>query len=243
MKIAILSATIAFIAAMVAQGVSHRFTLKREKKKYNKEILQEFILPYFSDVILYIETETAFRKGHDVEAGIQPDKIIKSLSEKVSYANKDVLTALIEYRNSITYFDGRGEAKNLAVLRVFYLFLDYSKEVLRESEFADQNLFEKIEKNMKLYGLSYILTDSIGWENTVNVLIYKWVWGHNFYDKVQLHILKEVVNEKNIEVINCTHKKTHLIAIMESEYNSSSLRDMEFLFECLHEAKVNFNKL
>ena len=87
LKLAIFSAIVAFLAAMVAQWISHRLTIKRENQKYNNEVIQEYILPRLNDVMLYIDTETHFRKGHDVEVEVKPEEIIKNIEYKVKYAN------------------------------------------------------------------------------------------------------------------------------------------------------------
>lgn len=79
MKAAILTATVAFVAAVCAQWISHLFSKLRERTKENNEIIQELILPNINDVILYLETETHYRKEHDVEIEIKPEEELREL--------------------------------------------------------------------------------------------------------------------------------------------------------------------
>lgn len=203
MEVAVFSATIAFLAAMTAQWLSHRFAIKREITKYNNEVIQEFVLPNLNDVLLYIDTETAFRKQHDVEVDLLPEKIIGSIKDKIKYADKNIINSLFDYENSITYFDGRGESKNVATLKAFYLFLDYSLTILQKSSFENEYLINKINRGIKLYGISSILTDLVGKESTINLLVYNWAWRNDAFQRIPKHVLDSLIKDKyNDERLN-----------------------------------------
>lgn len=205
--------------------------------KSNNEIIQEYILPNLNEVMLYIDTETHFRKGHDVEVEVIPEEIIKTIESKVKYANKYLVNALFDYQNSYSYFDGRGEAKNLAIFKVFYFFLDYSLAILKKSSFENEYLLSKISKRLKLYGISFILTDLVGKEETINVLSYNWAWRSDAFDRIPIHQLERILKDYEKEPVNASHEMVQLINVIEKEYKQSDVSDSEFLFEILTDAR------
>ncbi|RAU91039.1 hypothetical protein [Paenibacillus sp. YN15] len=123
---AIITASVALIAAVGTQFISHFLTAKREKDKENKSIYQEFITPFLSDVLFYFSTETDWRKEHDVERTIDRDQVVQQIAEKISFGDSNLINAIFDYTSSITFFDGRGESKNTSVLIVFFWYLNYS---------------------------------------------------------------------------------------------------------------------
>lgn len=239
MEIAIFSATIAFLAAMTAQWLSHRFAIKRETTKYNNEVIQEFVIPNLNEVLLYIETETAFRKQHDVEVELLPEKIIENIKHSIKYADEYIINSLFDYENSITYFDGRGERTNIEISRAFYLFLDYSLAALQKSSFENEYLIDKISRGLKLYGISSVLIDLVGKENTISLLMYNWAWRNDAFKRIPKHsldaLIKDNYNDKKLN--NSAHEKLKLLNIIENEFRNSVVNDAEFIFEILNEAR------
>lgn len=70
---------------------------------------------------------------------INPEEIVTKLQEKIRYGNARILNALYRYFNSAAYFEGRGEAKNLATYDVFYHFLDHAYHIIEKADSKMKN--------------------------------------------------------------------------------------------------------
>lgn len=96
---------------------------RREKIKEYKAITQNFILPYLNEVWLFIDLKTDVRKETSLPfIEIQSEELITKMQNQVRYGNAGLVKALYRYFNAAAFYDGRGEAKNLATYDVFYHF-------------------------------------------------------------------------------------------------------------------------
>ncbi|WP_144788228.1 hypothetical protein [Lysinibacillus fusiformis] len=232
---AIITATVAFIAALIAQFLSHHFSRKREEIKEYKQVNQELIFPNLNDVILFIETETHFRKGHDVEETIDPNKIIKEFQSKISYGNTSLISALHRYRNSFAYFDGRGEGQNMRTFEVFFTYLGYAEESLKKSNIHDDYLLKLIKNNQKIYGISFLLADLIGKEKTFQLLSHRWLWSYDFLDRISTSLLEELIANYNNHSVDNHKLMCFINVIKEGFYESSDLEGMGYLKDLVEE--------
>lgn len=204
-EIAIFTATVAFVAAMLAQLLSHNLTRRRENIKDKKIVVQELVLPVLNDVILYIDTEMDFRKGHDVEVEIDSKEIIRKISNNVKYGNSKLINAIFKYKQSVTFFDGRGGNERRQTYSVFYFFLDYAIDVLHRSDYTDEYLLDIIDKSQKLSGLAYLLMDLLGVEEALRILSYKWQLTNEFWKEISNDSLDIILSEKFSKHSNVEH--------------------------------------
>src|SRR5699024_12673781 len=78
------------IKANAVQFLSHFFSQRCETKHRRNDIYQEFIYPFLPEGLLDYDTETNFRKEHDVEQKVDIENLLNKISEKVSYGNTDL---------------------------------------------------------------------------------------------------------------------------------------------------------
>jgi hypothetical protein len=178
----ILTLFTAFFGAAVAQFLSHFLTLNREKKKEAKSVYQEFVYPFINDVLLFVETETHFRKNSDVEKEIDGEKLLQEISNKIKFGNTKLLESIHNYNLSATFFDGKGYAKDVNKLKVFFWFLDYSFEKIKGFEGFDNQMLMKIQKIQKWYGIWILLAEIYGYHSSINILKWKWVLSEKYID-------------------------------------------------------------
>jgi hypothetical protein len=192
---AIITASVALIAAVGAQFLSHILTARREKIKDNKTIYQEYISPFLNEVLFYFETETDWRKGHDVERTIDGDGLVEQLSDKIKYGDPNLLNSIYKYTSSITFFDGRGEAKNINKLKTFFWYLNYSSQIIQNLKLENRELIEKINYTSKMYGIWAILTDLYGFYSATKFLSWKWAWEYkDFLNSLPMENLRNIIN-------------------------------------------------
>ena len=195
---AIITASIALLAAIGAQMLSHWFTLRRERKKDAKKTYQEFIYPFLNDILLFVNTETDFRKDHDVEIPINSDGLIKQIEKKISLGNSKLLNAIYFYRHSITFFDGRGMSRDVSILNIFFEFLSYSNEILKHTGDANNDILVNIKETQKLYGIWSVLTNIYGFETSSDILRWKWLWSKGYLDRITLEELTVLMNQPHV---------------------------------------------
>lgn len=63
MEQSLITVSAAFSGALIAQVISHSFSVSREKKKDQREIYQNLFAPIIPEVFVYIDSKTYFHGG------------------------------------------------------------------------------------------------------------------------------------------------------------------------------------
>ncbi len=134
-EIAILiSAITALIVSLIAQILTHYFSIRREVQKYTNEIYQNFISSILVELFLFYDTRTAFRRGHDIQLDDEVKnykKIVKSIEENRKYIG--INTLFLNYQ-MITFmnFDESGFLTFVRQLSVFKSVIDDSYKIIKQ---------------------------------------------------------------------------------------------------------------
>lgn len=191
---AIITASVALLAATGAQFLSHYLNIKREKKKNENEIYQEFIYPFLPEVLLYYDTETNFRKGHDVEQEVNLQDLLIRISQKVSYGNLKLLSAFYQIKKTDHFFDGRGYSKERNILRFMFWYLNYAIEILKEKQKKEKSdLLLEVERVQKLYGLWILLAEEMDFPLATELMKYDFYFYQSFLQEIDVDILREII--------------------------------------------------
>lgn len=188
----------AFIGAVIAQILSHWFSLRREKEKEAKTIYQELISHNLNEIIFYLEIETNFIQEHSVMKHIDSESILNDISSKISYGNVKLMKSILDYKKSLIFIDSRGYEQNTSIFRVFFYFLDYALVILKKSKIKDDKLYEEIIKSQKLYGIWTLLNDIVGWESSKRILKYSEAWTIFFYYSLKIEDIENLIVERNL---------------------------------------------
>ncbi|RAS75226.1 hypothetical protein [Priestia endophytica] len=210
----------AFVGAVIAQVLSHWFSVRREKSKSNKEIYQEFVYPFLTEVILFYETETDFRRGHDVEKEIPISGVIEKMSKKISYGNTKLMSAFHSYKSSSYFFDGRGYGQERELIKLLFWYLDCVVNVLNKLPKKDKETIHKVKDIQKHYGIWYLVFEKLdSYEDAVKFMQLKdsfpkcymknlsiddlhWIIDSNpkdFHERVQ-EFLENFINMTDVEL-------------------------------------------
>lgn len=229
-------AVIVLIASILPQGFAYIYIRRKEKIQEYKNINQELILPYLNDVILFIEKETDYLHGSEIR--INPDKIISNIQGRIGFGDSRLINALYRYRNSISYFNGKGEAKNIATYEVFYFFLEHAYDCLVKSRYKDDFLIDLILKNQKIYGIAFVLTTLIGREEALKILSHKTLWTSKFLDKISFGLLEDLIKNYNHSKME-EHKLLMFLSTLKSVlFESSDTDRLSDVKEYIEEAIV-----
>lgn len=194
----------------------------KEKLVESKQTIQQLILPHLNEVMLYIEMQTDHRKEYGIEMiHIQQDQLIAKIHEKAHLGNGKLFSALFRYFKSISYFDERGEAKNLAMYEVLFHFLHLASESLEKSPLNNDDLLVHIRKNKKIAGIAFVLTTLIGKEEAMKILSHKWLLSSEFLDSISQQLLDEIMTNYNENKIDSDKLLTFLSTIKVGFFEST----------------------
>lgn len=205
---AIITASVALIAAILAQVLSHYLNIRRENINAAKSNYQELIAPILLEVFAYIDIETNYRKGHDVEGEVDKDKLISHIENNIKYGSSNLINALEETKKHQYYFDGRGLDADIQHYYLFFFFLDDLLELHRKSKnkILNKNLKERVIYYQLMYGLWFSIANSLASvEDATLVIKHKWTFKNEKIKKRHLKELKESFNK------NWNSKMTALI--------------------------------
>ncbi|WP_117017098.1 hypothetical protein [Aeribacillus pallidus] len=191
---AIITASVALIAATGAQILNHILSINRSKKERNDEIYQEFIFPFLSEVLLYYSTETSFRKDHDVEKEVDIDSLLSRISEKASYGNMKLLSCYYNIIKSDYFFDARGYSKERETLRFMFWYLDYVRGIISKKNPIDEDVLTEVKKIQKLYGIWILTAEEIEFPLSIEFMKYDVFLDNNFLFELDINLLKELVD-------------------------------------------------
>ncbi|MDQ0885917.1 hypothetical protein QFZ81_001005 [Paenibacillus sp. V4I9] len=177
----IVTASVAFAAAVVAQIISHWLTKKRENIKYNKEVYQKLYAPILFELYVYLDVKTAYTRVHDIKPGIEvsviKENILKHINVNLMYGTPQIISAF----HNVKYYDYHedlcvGNLQSIAEIELFWCMLD---QLYRLNE--KTKLFDPINKNTLVkYKFHYILwaiISKLRGEDAYYILTYK----HNLH--------------------------------------------------------------
>ncbi|MFD0694977.1 hypothetical protein ACFQZT_12795 [Paenibacillus sp. GCM10027628] len=176
---AIITASTAFIAAVIAQIISHWLTKKRENHKYNKEVYQKLYAPILFELYVYLDVRTAFRRVHDIKPGIEiseiKENILNHINTNLMYATPQIISAF----HNVKYYDYHedlrvGNLQVIAEIELFWCMLDQLFRLNEKTKLFDRNNKDTLVK----YNFHYILWTVISilrGEDAFDILSYKHV--------------------------------------------------------------------
>lgn len=221
---AIITAAVALIVAIGAQFLSHFFSQRRETKQRMNHVYQEFIYPFLPEVLLYYDTETNFRKEHDVEQKVDIENLLNKISEKVSYGNTGLLLHYYNIKKANHFFDGRGFQKERNILIFMFWYLDYALDILKnrdqnESQFEIEKFILEVSKKQKLYGIWYIFAEETEIDNATELMKFDFYIPDEFIEKLNLKEIKKIIKTDYTNEISEKRKKFiyKFFKVMESK--------------------------
>lgn len=226
---AIITASVALIAAVSAQFLSHCLNDLREKRKRMNDIYQEFIYPFIPEVLLYCNTETNLKKGHDVEKEVDLNDLLKRISGKVSYGNIKLLSCYYQIKKTDHFFDGRGGSKERNMLRFMFWYLDYAVEILEQKKPAEEKILSEIVQVQKLYGIWVLVAEEIEFDLSIEFMKYDFYLSKYFISQIEMSSLRNLVaNEKSSNYIKAKFLK-EIIQELERNKEGDTIPGLEEL--------------
>ncbi|PGZ95180.1 hypothetical protein COE51_21365 [Bacillus pseudomycoides] len=209
---AIITASVALIAAVAAQFLNNWLTYRREEKKYLKEVYENFISEFFIDILTFVHIETLPRKGHDAKGEIDISTVIDNMFKKVHYGNEHLQSLHLEYKTLLYMEDFRGDTEKIAQLKICYYFLLYSKNIFQELDFKlESNVEFQLLHNTKILAYLYVYSEERDYEEAINKVVNIRMIARDALDQYSLvdfdTLVNETSNEKREEFLKEIDKK------------------------------------
>ncbi|MEW4239765.1 hypothetical protein Q0N51_12380 [Priestia megaterium] len=149
---------------------------------------------------MYVLSATTARE-HDVEREIKIDNIVKGIAENINYGDSRLMSALLSFDRSKTFFDGRGNVEDTKQLELLYWFVDYANRVLRKVDDSEIgiSMVEEVKETQKSLGVWAILTKVFDLDTSTELLKkLRFLTTENFEDYTveEISILVELETEE-----------------------------------------------
>lgn len=193
----IITASFALLAAIGAQFLAHYLQNKRIDQEKNNKVYQELIFPFLSEILIFYEIETSFRKGHHIEKKIDAKDFVERISKKIQYSDMKLLARYNELIKSEHFYDAKGDIREIYTLKFFYEYLSYSLEIMEKNKFKEIELFKQIDITRKQYGIWILISEDIGYQSAIEVMSFDFLIPEEFYLNSLLNNLNELISSES----------------------------------------------
>lgn len=222
---------------MGAQLLSHYLQSKRIKKEKYTLIYQELVFPFLPEVLIYYETQTDFRKGHDVIKNVNVEELINSIRKKIQFGNIKLLIQYNELIKANYFYDARGDMKEINTLKFFYEYLSDVVLILKRMK-KDDNLTKSVELTLKKYGIWILVSGEIGYEDATNLMTYDFLINSNFYEEIPKKSLDSLVAES--EDFPSNKRENILSRLVEAFYKENEDMEIEYVNKLNESLLINY---
>lgn len=152
---ALITASAAFIAGILAQILSHGFTIKRENDKYRREIYQNLYAPILLDVYMYFDLKTFFKKNPtipDLNEKKLMDDILNHIEKNIKYASPELISIYQSVKKYEILHDNLG-SKDINVGLLLFIYLNDLYKINQKTKLFTSGIKRKLVQNQVYYGL------------------------------------------------------------------------------------------
>ncbi|MGG2061662.1 hypothetical protein [Priestia megaterium] len=168
---AIITASVALIVGVGAQFLNNWLTGRREKKKYLREVYENFISEFFVDILAHLNVSNQPRPDHDVKKDVNISTVIDEMFKKVHYGDRNLQSLSLERKTSKYLDDYKGDTEEILQIKICYFFLLYSQRIFKKIKFKlDLGVKFQLEHSIKEYAYWYICSEVKTYEEAKNKL-------------------------------------------------------------------------
>lgn len=177
---ALITASAAFLGAVLAQVLSHWFTIRREERKFQREIYERLFAPVIFDAFLFLDASTHFRASDDVIPGSTDklrDKVVSHVGEHITLASPRLIAAYYDTkRREYIDDDGSGYAYEIADTSFFYTLVDEFARLVRRIGIFERRQRKEVAYYRDLYLIWRIAAQLHHSDANRTLLCYKWLF-------------------------------------------------------------------
>jgi hypothetical protein len=192
----------AFIGAAVAQYISHRLSLKREREKYYKETFQKLFSPIIFEIFSYIDIKTAFRRENDIKRGVNEEvlkqRIDNHISSNIMFATPVLISHYYNIKRHEFLDDMSGFYAEVLDLEFTALFLKEASRVLKKAGLSKTQIKKQLQQYMFDYSLWSVYTQIFSDKEVATWIMSLKFYHLNNYTYIRYKRLLGVVKKGNL---------------------------------------------
>ncbi|WP_025783340.1 hypothetical protein [Sporosarcina sp. D27] len=168
---AIITASVAFLAAIIAQVVNNYFVISRDNKNYHKQIHSNLISNYLANILRNIYL---YNKPFDEKNNIFPDlhNTILLMEKDLKYFNPKLQSRYSIYTVNRFLSDANSNIEKRLEFEIAFYFLQYAKEIFIKSNIqTEEDFIEMLNYAAKNFAYLAICTELEGYNIAKNNLI------------------------------------------------------------------------
>ncbi|MFJ7828410.1 hypothetical protein [Psychrobacillus sp. NPDC096623] len=199
---AIITASVALIAAVSAQLLNSRLTHNREMKSYLREVYENFVYEFFIDILIYADIVSMPRREHDTKRDVDINKVMDNMFRKIHYGNKQLKSLHLEYKSLKYMEDFRGDSEHITIMKTCYFFSLYSKEIFKKMGIKlAPNVEDKLIQAIKTFASLHIYSEAREYEQALNTMTSLRMFHLPTLERYSLKYFAKLVIENNQSVI------------------------------------------
>lgn len=163
------------VAAIIAQFISHWFTIKREKKKDFMQKYQDIYASSISPLSNYMDIKTNPRRLHDLHYHVSEDELIniaiRNLIENIKHSSPTLLRVYSRYCGYEYYEDGFGTKEEADKHALIYFLLEDLISSSRWTGTFSRTDRNRLKKLKYYYGIATLALQYFDMSDTVQILV------------------------------------------------------------------------
>lgn len=193
-------ATITLSGALIAQVISHWFSIRREDKKYLKECYQNLYSPVLWKVLKYMDAKTVFykpllKKDFDVKEPFE--QALNIFGENLKYASTELIHSYENVKEREMYQHLNDQQKGIDEIQFCYDVLEETSEMLQKIGVEQPLNFVKYRG---LCGIWLVVSRYFSYEKGCDVLDSSFEFNLNKLDEKLIKRIKHVLEKKDVVV-------------------------------------------
>ncbi|WP_345240933.1 hypothetical protein [Pontibacillus salipaludis] len=227
---AIITASVAFLAAVIAQFISYFLSEKRSRRNEYFDKYERFVAPYVNEVLIFYKTETNYDHLSDVITDLDINNLVMNINENKKYSNTRLLECFFEIEENKYFSDYRGDTENRLLVKMLFWYLDYSNNIMKKlPQGKGINMTLQIREHQKLFGIWYMLMElDVPYSKAIDFMRLDFYFKSFLSDRVNLKALRKMM-------LISPDKKTKdyigfflwMISNVEVEMNKNSMEQYE----------------
>lgn len=202
---AIITSSTALIVAFIGQIYNNHLTIKRENKKYKKEVYEELISEHFIDFLAYPAAVARLIDDEVIEREINISEKLNDMFSKIHYGDSRLQSIYLSY-STLGYMTENhtynNELKSMQ-FRICYSFLLYSKKIFKQINFKLENTVKHtLIQTIKEYAVLSIYSKEKSYEEAKNMLISIKRFHLQTLTDISLKDLEKLTNSEIINILD-----------------------------------------
>jgi len=173
------NAGLSALVALVTVGLTEFLIRNRRQSDFHRQAFQQLFSPFLPRIVQWFETETAFRRDHDVSDRISLSELgeeyLTHVRSALAYADAPLFEDFQQLQVSIHFSDFSGYMRQYQFVRSFSQFIDsmlHSSKYSRMLSRTQARRYRSLSRQLRLW---HVIARSAGGAGAANA-VFMWKW-------------------------------------------------------------------